>query len=103
MTFNALAREYVSLVLSLGKHHEYYIDAYYGPDELRSDTLISLEDLLLSFNTLIKQVDAFVIDEKQVRRKEFLYLHLLSARTFLKMIQGEKVSFNSADNMFEMV
>lgn len=94
MTFNALAREYVSLVLSLGKHHEYYIDAYYGPDELRSDTLISLEDLLLSFNTLIKQVDAFVIDEKQVRRKEFLYLHLLSARTFLKMIQGEKVSFN---------
>ncbi|PHR70484.1 MAG: hypothetical protein COA66_11870 [Arcobacter sp.] len=94
MTFNTLAREYVSLVLSLGKHHKYYIDAYYGPDELRSDTLISLDDLLLSFNTLIKKVDAFVIDEAQVRRKEFLYLHLLSARTFLKMIQGEKISFN---------
>ena len=55
MTFNTLAREYVSLVLSLGKHHEYYIDAYYGPAELRCDTLISLEDLLLAFNTLIKK------------------------------------------------
>jgi len=94
MTFNRLAREYVSLVLSLGKHHEYYIDAYYGPEELRSDTLISLEDLLISFNSLIKKVDAFVIDEAQVRRKEFLYLHLLSARTFLKMLQGKTHRFD---------
>ena len=94
MTFNTLAQEYVSLVLSLGKHHEYYIDAYYGPEELRSDTLISLEDLLLSFNALIKKVDVFEIDEKQIRRKEFLYLHLLSARTFLKMIQGETLCFD---------
>ena len=80
MTFNALAQEYVSLVLSLGKHHEYYIDAYYGPDELRSDAFIPLSSLLVSFDSLIKQVDAFELDETQDRRKEFLYLHLLSAR-----------------------
>jgi len=32
---NELARRYVSVVLAIGQHDPDYVDAYYGPEELR--------------------------------------------------------------------
>ncbi|HEX3275544.1 MAG TPA: hypothetical protein VHR43_11855, partial [Gemmatimonadales bacterium] len=35
MVLDAVARRYVVLGLSLGRHDANYVDAYYGPDSLR--------------------------------------------------------------------
>ena len=34
---DAIARDYVRLVLSLGQHDADYVDAYYGPPEWKTD------------------------------------------------------------------
>ena len=42
MTLNQTAERFVKLSLSIGHHHSSYIDAYYGPEEWRSDEKIAL-------------------------------------------------------------
>ncbi|HMC78539.1 MAG TPA: hypothetical protein VKH34_15425, partial [Vicinamibacterales bacterium] len=32
-----IAREYVRLVLAMGQHDKDYVDAYYGPDDIKKD------------------------------------------------------------------
>ena len=36
-TMNAIAEQYVKLVLALGQHDPAYVDAYYGPAEWKSE------------------------------------------------------------------
>src|SRR3954471_11068983 len=43
-----ISREYVRLVLALGEHDKDYVDAYYGPEDLKAEALrakLSLADI----------------------------------------------------------
>lgn len=96
---NDIARQYVLLSLEIGTHEDGYIDAYYGPAEWKQQAEASPRDLA----ALVQAVDALdasltAVDvsgrEAMVqRRAKFLHAQLNAARTRLRMLRGEKLSF----------
>ena len=56
MTLDDLAEQYVKLALAVGKHHPYYIDAYYGPSEWKTGEKRPLNDLKTDISTLLEQL-----------------------------------------------
>lgn len=69
---NDIARSYVSLVLQLGVHDPSYVDAYYGPEEWRSDEKVPLEDLLASCEQLQSRLSALAPIDKATDRLLFM-------------------------------
>ena len=104
----AMARDYVLLSLTIGEKEEGYIDAYYGPPELQAQA--KAEAPAQSLETLAKRVaelsqrvagagrGAEGIDR---RRAKFLTAQLTAAATRLRMLRGEKLSFDEeAEGLF---
>ena len=95
-TLDAAARDYVRLQLAIGEKEEGYIDAYYGPDELKAEgkalAASSAPDALRSrVGELAGRVRALQASEP--RRAAFLLAQLTAADTRLRMMAGEKLSF----------
>ena len=105
---DSIARDYVLLSLTIGEKEEGYIDAYYGPAELQARakaeaTRQSLEMLAkrtaeLSDRVAKAEQGAQGLDQ---RRAKFLAAQLTAASTRLKMLRGEKLSFeDEAQGLF---
>ena len=47
-----ISREYVRLVLAMGQHDKDYVDAYYGPDDIKREA----ESAKLSLDAIAKSV-----------------------------------------------
>ncbi|MFC7536115.1 hypothetical protein ACFQPG_01885 [Sphingomonas sp. GCM10030256] len=95
-SLDAIARDYVRLQLAIGEKEEGYIDAYYGPDELKSEgkalgAASSLPQLASKVDALQARLAAAAAAEP--RRTAFLQAQLTAARTRLRMLGGEKLSF----------
>jgi hypothetical protein len=95
-----IAREFVLLSLTIGEKEEGYIDAYYGPEELRakakSDAAgLDLDALARRTAELQKKLGGVTADDPlEVRRAKFLSAQLTAAATRLRMLKGEKLSFD---------
>ena len=107
-SLDAVARDYVLLSLTIGEKEEGYIDAYYGPPELQAKAKAeaagqSLDALSKRAAELSKRVAELgrgteVIDD---RRAKFLAAQLTAATTRLRMLRGEKLSFeDEAQGLF---
>jgi hypothetical protein len=99
-TLNAAARDYVQLSLTIGEKEEGYIDAYYGPPEIKAAAVaeapkLSLPELAARTDALAARVAALgqTAEGLDARRARFLAAQLTAARTRLRMISGEKLSF----------
>ena len=97
-TLDAIARDYVHLSLTIGEKEEGYIDAYYGPPELQAAAKaeapkLSLSELAKRTNALSARVAALEPEGLDARRAAFLSAQLTAARTRLRMMAGEKLSF----------
>ena len=94
MLLNELAISYVKLTLAIGKHHKYYIDAFYGPEEWKSNKTIDLKTLEKDMDLLINDLSTYKenIDEK--RRKDFLLIHCKAAKSFILQLLGKNLSFD---------
>ena len=97
---DAIARDYVALSLAIGEKEEGYIDAYYGPAELQEKAkaeaaTTTLPQLAARTDALRKRVAALSAegDAPDARRARFLAAQLTAAATRLRMLQGEKLSF----------
>ncbi|HST35036.1 MAG TPA: hypothetical protein VLK25_00185 [Allosphingosinicella sp.] len=99
---DGIARDYVRLQLELGKRDDGYIDAYYGPPEVRAAAEAnprSLEELELGLISLELRLTAETLsqegDEGSLvrRRLEFLGAQLGAAHTRVRMLRGERLSF----------
>ena len=96
---NDIARQYVLLSLEIGTHEDGYIDAYYGPAEWKKQAEANPRDLATladAVDTLDTQLAAIDVDGREAmvqRRARFLRAQLNAARTRLKMLRGEKLSF----------
>ena len=103
-TLDAAARDYVRLQLAIGEKEEGYIDAYYGPDTLEAEgkalgASSSLPQLSARVDALSARVAAMQAQEP--RRAAFLLAQLTAAKTRLRMLQGEKLSFaDEAQGLF---
>ncbi len=95
-SLNAAARDYVVLQLAIGEKEEGYIDAYYGSEEFRAEgkamaAAEGLAQLAARVDALSRRVGALAGPED--RRARFLRAQLTAAETRLRMLQGEKLSF----------
>jgi len=95
---NELAQSYVKLVLAVGMHDPFYVDAYYGPDLWRKECqLVSLSRLKLDGESLLGELDTLTlvnVDAKLVSRYTFLRTQLASVVYFIRHLQGERGTFD---------
>jgi hypothetical protein len=99
-TLDAAARDYVELSLTIGEKEAGYIDAYYGPPEIQAKAKQAAPSLTPA--QLIERTDALLArvsalgaktDGLDARRARSLAAQLTAAKTRLRMMSGEKLSF----------
>ncbi|WP_228445251.1 hypothetical protein [Thalassotalea sp. HSM 43] len=92
---NQLAERYVKLALLVGKHQDYYIDAYYGPSEWQQQAeKLPLEQLQSQAQSLIDDIDKAEPLETEVLRKDMLMVQTRSVMAFIEQLNGKTFSFD---------
>lgn len=101
---NHVAEQYVKLVLNIGELDADYVDAYYGPEEWRSDAKSNtvkdsafIQNLYDESGRLLDTLESLSdqqADELQTLRYKFLYKQILAARTKIFMLAGGKLTFD---------
>ncbi len=97
-SLDSIARDYVQLSLTIGEKEEGYIDAYYGPPELQAAAKaeapkLALPELMKRTDALAARVAALEPNGLDARRAAFLTAQLTAAKTRLRMMAGETLSF----------
>jgi hypothetical protein len=99
-SMSTISREYVRLVLALGKHDADYVDAYYGPEDVKREAesaKLSLQAIGEGAAGLLERVRRSPVpadDDLSRLRHQYLekQLDALSAR--VRMLKGERLSFD---------
>jgi hypothetical protein len=111
MSMNAIAEQYVKLVLGMGEHDPAYVDAYYGPPEWKAEAEKGqrpLADLDADAARLIEalgKINSFLAPgntseqldrERQMShlRHDYLRRQLEALRSRVRMLSGAKLSFD---------
>jgi hypothetical protein len=97
---STISREYVRLVLALGKHDRDYVDAYYGPDDLKKEAEaagLALDAIGERAGALIERVKKMPAggDELSLLRKQYLEKQLGALSARVRMLKGEQLSFDA--------
>ena len=100
MGLSELAREYVVLVLAMGEHDPDFVDAYYGPAELRSEARargLTLAQVAEHAQTLrIQLAHARDVDSDAARvRVRYLDRQLASLITRSEVLTGKQLGFDA--------
>jgi hypothetical protein len=94
-----IAHDYVRLVLALGQHDKDYVDAYYGPADLKKEA----EDGKLTLDAIGKAVEEISAavkaapaggDELSRLRQQYLEKQLSAMSARVRMLKGERLSFD---------
>jgi hypothetical protein len=99
-----ISREYVRLVLALGAHDKDYVDAYYGPAEIRQEAEaahLTLDAIGASIDALTERLTGAPgqgADELAHLRHQYLERQLAAMRARVGMLKGEKLSFDEESN-----
>ena len=96
---NAIAEQYVKLVLALGQHDASYVDAYYGPPESKpaEGSKRPLSEIDAAAGALIGQLAAVkpaAANELETLRHRYLTRQLESMRARVSMLSGAKLTFD---------
>ena len=104
---NDIAATYLKLTLEIGTHEAGYIDAYYGPPELKAAAEAAPRDkaaLLAATRELTARLATIArrpSDPVDRRRAAFLRAQLRAAETRLMMMQGTRFAFaDEAERLF---
>ena len=94
-----IAEQYVKLVLRVGQHDADYVDAYYGPPEWRpakDAAAVPLDALRTEAGQVRKALSALPRpgEEALALRHEFLTRQSRAVEARLRMLQGERLSFD---------
>ena len=97
---NTIAQDYVKLVLAVGQHDADFVDAYYGPAEWRKDAEtanVPLATLLARARQLATDAGGVAPPEDDLvrLRHSFLRRQLEAVTARLRMLQGERLSFDA--------
>lgn len=99
-SLDAAARDYVRLQLAIGEKEDGYIDAYYGPAALKAEgKALGAKSGLPALQRDAEQLRARIqrlgqhASGDSARRSRFLQAQLTAAITRLRMLRGEKLSF----------
>lgn len=95
---NIIARDYVRQTLEIGERDPGFVDAYYGPPQFLTAAKAgprTISQLRPATEALLNRLSALrLTDPLDERRRSFLRGQLIAERTRLRMLAGEKLSFN---------
>jgi hypothetical protein len=96
---NALARDYVRLILAVGVHEPDYVDAYYGPPELKEEATaqsLPLAEIRNRAGALEADFAALPPDEDELvqLRHQYLLGQTRSLGKFVEILEGKRFSFD---------
>jgi hypothetical protein len=96
---DSIAKDYVRLALAVGTHDEDYVDAYYGPPEVREEVKkenLSYEQINSKATALLSQIQSIEppADEFVRLRYEYLKNQTAALKAFVEMRMGKKLSFD---------
>jgi len=87
------AKSFVELALSIDKHFPGYVDAYFGPEDIReivdAKGKIQLEELSSTLDQIIDSTHQDAILTKE--RREYLSAELKAMHTTLRILKGEEI------------
>jgi hypothetical protein len=96
-----IARQYMQLVLALGEHDSNYVDAYYGPAQLRDEAIalkLSAAQIATLAKTLLQKIDTQPVTDNDMQKLRLHYLDKqLQAVAFHadSLSSGNKTSFEA--------
>ena len=97
-----IAESYVKLVLAVGQHDADYVDAYYGPPGWKpvEKEKLPLDALTARAAALSASLSSTATppDETGQLRRKYLERQLSSLRARLRMLTGERLSFDEESN-----
>jgi hypothetical protein len=106
-SLDAIARDYVALILEIGEREAGYVDAYYGPPEWLAAAKANprgVPQLIQGAASLTDRLDAVSTagaGAEVAQRKAYLLAHVSAASARLRMLAGEKLSFaDEAEALF---
>jgi hypothetical protein len=106
-SLDAIARDYVALILEIGEREEGYVDAYYGPPEwaaaakANSRALPQLAEGAAELTRRLNAVPERGLDAASLQRRKYLLAHVSAAAARLRMIGGEEPAFaDEAEALF---
>lgn len=94
-----IAHAYVKLVLAMGQHDRDYVDAYYGPSELKSEAeteRLDLDAIAARAAALITAVSRLPEpqDEMPRLRQRYVRRQLEAMTARVRMLKGERLTFD---------
>ena len=96
--FDPVARQYVELVLALGQHDDGYVDAFYGPEELRQAAEAAartLDQIGTEADTLIAGLGEPVEGDEMIElRRRYLKRQLEALRSRVDQLAGVEMTFD---------
>jgi hypothetical protein len=93
----SIAERYVKLILAVGQHDPNYVDAYYGPPEWKPTEKQALASLATEASVLGDAIAAQVGGD--VYRQNYLLVQTRAALSRIRILQGEKFSFDREAQM----
>ncbi|MDP3082057.1 MAG: hypothetical protein Q8M90_14635 [Brevundimonas sp.] len=106
-SMDAIARDYVALILEIGEREPGYVDAYYGPAEWQEAakanprTVPQLIEGAADITGRLDAVSTAGADPAVVQRRAYLLAHVSAASARLRMLSGETMSFaDEAEALF---
>jgi hypothetical protein len=95
-----IAEHYVKLVLATGEYDEDYVDAYFGPEEWKTEALslnLSIEQIKNSADSLVGEFDNVHTGDFssiEMQRMKFLKRQIESLSSKSWLLMGNKMSFD---------
>lgn len=95
-----IAPSYTRLVLALGLHDDHYVDAYYGPEEWRTEVeeenpgLDEIRRRAVELRQRLEGLPTEGLEELPARRHRFLYRQLEALLGRIAMLEGETLTFD---------
>ena len=106
-SLDAIARDYVALILEIGEREPGYVDAYYGPPEWQEAakaeprTVPQLIQGAAGLSERLNAVSTRGAEAATVQRRAYLLAHVSAAAARLRMLSGEKLGFaDEAEALF---
>ncbi|MFN3930461.1 MAG: hypothetical protein ACK4JY_01815 [Brevundimonas sp.] len=104
---DAIARDYVALILEIGEREEGYVDAYYGPPEWLAAAKANPREIpgliqgAASLTNRLNAVTTAGARPEVAQRKAYLLAHVSAAAARLRMLSGETMGFaDEAEALF---